>query len=280
MSVSVMTLILLGLGLALLVVGAEFLVRGASKLASSFGVAPLIIGLTIVAYGTSSPELAVSTQSSLAGQADIALGNVVGSNIFNVLFILGLSAIVAPLVVAQQLIRIDVPIMIAVSGLTLLLGLDGNIGRLDGILLFAGAIAYTLFQIIQGRKETDRAVQEEYERDYASRSSKSALGWFNNLAYIVGGLGLLVLGSRWLVESSITIAKAIGISELVIGLTIVAAGTSLPELATSMVASLRGAGHRSWQRCWQQHLQHFGGVRAFRHHLANGSSRVECSATF
>ncbi|MFQ3615741.1 MAG: calcium/sodium antiporter [Cyanobacteriota bacterium] len=229
-------------GLILLVVGAEVLVRGASKLAAIAGISPLVIGLTIVAYGTSSPEMAVSILSSYSGQADIAVGNVVGSNIFNVLLILGLSALVAPLVVAQQLVRLDVPIMIGVSFLMLLFGLDGRIGRSDGVILFLGAIAYTLFLIYQSRKEQNLDVQQEYEQyGSAQRSDRpTILTWLINLAYIVGGLGLLVLGSRWLVDSSIIIARAIGVSELVIGLTIVAAGTSLPELATSVIASFKG----------------------------------------
>lgn len=237
-----MVIAMLIAGLVLLVLGAEALVRGASKLAAIAGISPLIIGLTIVAYGTSSPEMAVSILSSYSGQADIAVGNVVGSNIFNVLLILGLSAVVAPLVVAQQLIRLDVPIMIGVSFLMLLFGMDGRIGRSDGVILFLGAIAYTLFLIYQSRKEHNLNVQQEYEQYGAANigDRPAALIWLINLAYIAGGLVLLVLGSRWLVDSSVIIARAIGVSELVIGLTIVAAGTSLPELATSVVASFKG----------------------------------------
>jgi cation:H+ antiporter len=227
-------------GLVLLVVGAELLVRGASKLAAALGIAPLVIGLTIVAYGTSSPEMAVSVQSSLSGQADIALGNVVGSNIFNVLFILGVSAIAAPLIVAQQLIRLDVPFMIGVSGLLYLFSLDGRINQSDGIILFIGAVTYTIFLIFQGRQEQNPDVQDEYAKFGEQNDSPSWQKWFINIGLIVAGLVILVLGSRWLVESSIAIARAVGLSELVIGLTIVAAGTSLPELATSFIASLKG----------------------------------------
>ncbi len=228
-------------GLVLLVLGAEILVRGASKLAALLGVPPLIVGLTIVAYGTSSPEMAVSIQSSFAGQADIALGNVVGSNIFNVLFILGVSALAVPLVVAQQLVRLDVPIMVGVSALVLLFGLDGEIGRSDGVILFLGGIVYTLFLIYQSRQEQDQAVQEEYAKYEATNGNEPLWRkWVVNLAFILVGLVLLVQGSQWLVESSIAIARSIGVSELVIGLTIVSAGTSLPELATSFIASLKG----------------------------------------
>lgn len=234
------TILMLLVGLVLLVVGAEGLVRGASRLAAALGIPPLIIGLTIVAYGTSAPEMVVSTIASFNGNADIALGNVVGSNIFNVLFILGISAAVVPLVVAQQLIQLDVPIMIGVSILLLLLGLDGSIGRLDGAILLAGALSYTAFQVVQGLKESDANVKAEYDTEYDTGKMVGVKDWAINLGYIAGGLVLLVLGSQWLVNASVTIARWMGVSDLVIGLTIVAAGTSLPELATSVVASLKG----------------------------------------
>ena len=224
----------------LLVVGAELLVKGASRLAAMVGISPLIIGLTIVAYGTSAPEMAVSIMSSLKGQADIALGNVVGSNIFNVLFILGISALITPLIVAQQLVRLDVPIMVGVSGLMLMFAIDGKIGKVDGAILFLGGFLYTGFLIFQSRKERNLEEQNEYTREYGQPVRGSIKESSLNIGLIILGLGLLVLGSRWLVESSIAIARAFGLSELIIGLTIVAAGTSLPELATSAIASLRG----------------------------------------
>ncbi|NMF83009.1 calcium/sodium antiporter [Nodosilinea sp. P-1105] len=226
-------------GGALLLVGAESLVRGASKLAGLCGISPLIIGLTIVAYGTSAPEMAVSIQSSLAGQADIALGNVIGSNIFNVLMILGLSALVAPLVVAQQLIRLDVPIMIGVSGVLFLFALDQRLQPTDGIVLLIGGVVYTLFLLNLSRKETDVNVQAEYDRQYGGKSTVQG-AWLINLGLMLVGLFTLVLGSRLFVSGAVAIATAIGVSQLIIGLTIVAAGTSLPELATSIVATLRG----------------------------------------
>ena len=226
-------------GLIVLILGAELLVRGSSKLAAAVGISPLVIGLTVVALGTSSPELAVSIQSALTGQADIALGNVVGSNIFNVLLILGLSALITPLVVAQQLVRLDVPIMIGVSILVFLLGLNGRIDRLEGVLMFAGVIAYTVFLIRQSRKES-KAVQEEYEHEYGSRAVAGSGQWALNIFLVVAGLALLILGARWLVSSAVALATAFGLSELIIGLTIVAAGTSMPEVATSIVAAVRG----------------------------------------
>jgi cation:H+ antiporter len=227
-------------GLVLLVAGAEFLVRGASKLAVLAGISPLVIGLTIVAYGTSSPEMTVSIQASWAGQADISLGNVVGSNIFNVLAILGLASIISPLPVAQQLIRLDVPIMIAVSGLLFLFGLDGNLNHFEGSVLFLGAVIYTVFLIYQSRKETSLEVQAEYQQEYGGQERHGTNVWVINLLLILGGVGLLVLGSQWLTTSAVTIARSLGVSELVIGLTLVAAGTSLPELASSVMASLKG----------------------------------------
>lgn len=228
-------------GLTLLVLGAELLVRGASKIALMAKISPLAVGLTVVAYGTSAPEMAVSVKAALAGQPDLAVGNVVGSNIFNVLFILGVSALIAPLVVAQKLIRIDVPVMIGVSVLLFTLSLDGLLSRLDGVFLLAGVAAYTIFAIQSSRKE-NQAVKKEYEEAFdGSKAKKAAPGiFFRNILMVLAGLGLLVLGARWLVESAVSTARHFGISELVIGLTLVAAGTSLPEVATSIMATLKG----------------------------------------
>lgn len=232
------TLLLFVTGGALLILGAELLVRGASRVALAAGISPLVVGLTVVAFGTSSPELAVTVGSAYSGQADVALGNVVGSNIFNVLFILGVSALIAPLVVAQQLVRFDVPLMIIASVLALLLGLDGVIGRLDGSLLAAGIVGYTVFLIRQSRRES-AAVADEYTEAFGGEMrERSPL--LLNLALILAGLALLLVGARWLVSAAVTTATALGVSELVIGLTIVAAGTSLPEVATSVLASVRG----------------------------------------
>ena len=226
-------------GLAL-IAGAELLVRGASKLALSFGISPLVVGLTIVAFGTSSPELAVSTGAVLNGQTDIALGNVVGSNIFNVLFILGISALITPLVVNIQLIRQEVPIMIAASLILLLLSLDGRVSWLDGLLLLTMMVVYTVFLVVQSRRETQAARDE-----YAAEVKPAKAGAWDDrlpvqLLLIAVGLGLLVLGSDWLVQAAIAMAKALGVSDLVIGLTIVAAGTSMPEVATSVMAAIKG----------------------------------------
>lgn len=229
-----MTFVMLLAGLALLMAGAELLVRGASRLALSLGVSPLVIGLTVVAYGTSAPELAISIGATLDGQADIALGNVIGSNIANVLLILGLSALIAPLVVARQLVWLDVPVMVGVSLLVLVLALDGQLDRWLGVALILGGVGYTVLQVYLGRRE---GASQTTEVDGADPAPSPL--WRNALL-VVAGLVLLVFGARWLVASAVTIAEAFGISQLVIGLTVVAVGTSLPELATSLMAALRG----------------------------------------
>ncbi len=236
-----MAALLIVAGLIFLTVGAETLVRGATGLARAAGLPPLIIGLTVVAYGTSAPELAVSVKAALTGQPDIALGNVVGSNTFNVLFILGLSALIIPLVASAQLIRLDVPIMIGVSLVTWLLAGDGRIARLEGFLLALAAVAYTVFLIRLGRKNHSDAKPPGGDSNADSAGlppTPKNLGV--SVILVVIGLGLLVLGARWFVDGAVQIARAMGVSELMIGLTIIAAGTSMPEVATSIVAAIRG----------------------------------------
>ncbi|MCA1899833.1 MAG: calcium/sodium antiporter [Chloroflexi bacterium] len=238
----VLTIFLFIGGLATLAAGAEVMVRGASRLAFILGISPLIIGLTIVAFGTSSPEIAVSVQSALAGQADISIGNVIGSNVFNVFFILGIAAMIRPISIAEQLIRLDAPIMVGVSLLTYLLAaMDGFLSRLDGAILFGLLIAYLVFSLIKSKAEK-QDVQDEYGKEYSVKESKSGKSIAKNLALVAAGLAMLALGANWLVEASVTFAKALGVSELVIGLTIVAAGTSLPEVATSVIAAVKGEG--------------------------------------
>lgn len=226
------------IGLVLLILGAEMLVRGASRLAAAIGISPLVIGLTVVAFGTSSPELAVSMVSAWTGQADIAVGNVVGSNIFNILVIIGLSALIVPLIVAQQLVRLDVPLMIGISFLTLALGWNGSIGRAEGAMLFGILMLYLVFLVRISRKESAE-VQLEYAQEFGDRRFGAWGQRLFHLGLVVVGLVLLVVGSRWLVAGAIALARLLGVSELVIGLTIVAGGTSLPEVATSVVAALR-----------------------------------------
>ena len=225
------------LGLVVLVVGADVMVRGASRLAVSFGVSPLVVGLTVVAFGTSAPEMAVSVGSALAGSPDLAIGNVVGSNIANVLLILGISALITPLLVDEQIIRQEIPIMIGASALLVVMALDGNIGLLESIVLFALVIAYTVFLVIQSRRAS-KAVQDEFETEIPT--STWDRHWAVQVALIAVGLVLLVVGAGWLVDAAVAFARAFGVSDLVIGLTVVAVGTSMPEIATSIIAAIRG----------------------------------------
>lgn len=231
-----MTLILFIAGLALLIFGADLLVRGASRLSLSLGIAPLVVGLTVVAFGTSAPELAVSVKGALDGQTDIALGNVVGSNILNILFILGLSALIAPLVVDRQLIRQEVPILIGLSLLVGVMAMDLRLSFAEGLLLVSLMVGYTLLLYFQGKRAPAAEVADELLPHAPGPASKLPV----QLLLIAVGLGMLVLGSRWLVDSATVFATALGVSPLVVGLTIVSFGTSLPEVATSVIAALRG----------------------------------------
>ncbi|MCH2338749.1 calcium/sodium antiporter [Pseudomonas sp. NPDC047963] len=238
---SAMTFVYLIAGLVLLVAGAEVLVRGAAKLAAQFGIPPLIIGLTVVAFGTSAPETAVSVQAALNGSGDIAIGNVLGSNIANVLLILGVTSLVAPLIVSRQLIRLDVPIMIGASLVTYALAWDGSLSRLDGALLFSAVIAYTAFLIISSRRANAEATaDDEFAKEFGVDETPKPYASLINTGLVAAGLVLLVTGSNFLVEGAVSLARALGLSELVIGLTVIAIGTSLPELATSILAAIRG----------------------------------------
>lgn len=220
------------LGLSALVLGADWLIKGAARLASRWGVSSLVIGLTVVAFGTSAPEFAVSLEAALTGQAAVGLGNVVGSNIFNVLFILGVTALILPLTVAFQLIRLDVPVMIGASLVVWWLARDGHFSALDGGLLFTGLLAYIGYLFYRSR-------QTQAELDLpADVIVEKPLWWDLGLVFL--GLALLVLGSGWLLDSVIVFARYLGVSELMIGLTIVAAGTSLPEVVTSITAAIKG----------------------------------------
>jgi cation:H+ antiporter len=227
-------------GLVLLIAGGEGLVRGASRLAAALGVSPLVIGLSVVAFGTSAPELAVSTLAAFKGQPDIAVGNVVGSNIVNILLILGLSAVVSPLAIHLRLIKFEVPFMIFVSLLFLGLCYDGRLSRVDGGVLVVVFAGYLYWMVRTAREEPELEEElQEYEQ-VARVVKRHAASLIQMGLLIVGGLTGLVVGSEWLIRGAVSLARALGVSELVIGLTIVAAGTSLPELATSVIASLRG----------------------------------------
>lgn len=238
MSATLVSTIQILIGLVGLVAGGELLVRGAAALAGAARISPLVIGLTVVAFGTSAPELAVTVQAAWAGSPELAVGNVVGSNIANVLLILGLSALVAPLVVQSRVVRIDVPLMVACSIALWLLVLDGSVSRLDGLLLFCTLVGYLVWSVIQGKRE-GAELQDEFAQALP-HDGFNARYIAKQAGLVIGGLVLLVIAARLLVGGASEVARALGISELVIGLTIVAVGTSLPELVTSVVASLRG----------------------------------------
>jgi cation:H+ antiporter len=227
--------LMLGAGLLLLFFGAEALVRGSAAFARRVGLTPLVIGLTVVSFGTSAPELAVSVEAALEGNGGLAAGNVIGSNISNIALILGASALITPLVVHAQIIRVDIPLMILISLLVAIACIDGSLGRLEGAALTLGLVAYLSFAVMLARRETSLAVREEFGSD-VPQATRSV--WVEVLL-MVSGLALLLLGAEWLVEGAIKIARGLGVSDAVIGLTLVALGTSLPELATSIVAALK-----------------------------------------
>ena len=237
---TVWTFVALAVGLVCLVGGAELLVRGAASIASRLGIAPVIIGLTVVAFGTSAPELAVSVSAGLSGEGEVAFGNVAGSNIVNILLILGGSAVIGALAVSQRIIRLDIPLLIGASLVALVMSLDNEIGRIDGIILFIGIVAYTWWLIRAGRNERAEVLEEYDEAVESLEVEVIDKPLPVQVGLVVAGLAVLIVGSQLLVASATDIAEDLGVSDLVIGLTVVAIGTSLPELATSFLASLRG----------------------------------------
>ena len=228
------------IGVVALVAGAEATVRGAARLATRTGLSPIVIGLTVVAFGTSAPELAVSVGAALSGEADLAIGNVVGSNIANVFLVLGLAAVVGGgLVVAQRIVRVDVPIVIGASVLVMLLSLNNRLGRLEGALLVALLVAYVIWTIRGAQRGKAPHIEAEYSEALEHEKVKEVSVWAD-IGYVLAGLMLLVVGAQSLVGAATDIAISLGVSQLVIGLTVVAVGTSLPEIATSILAAARG----------------------------------------
>jgi cation:H+ antiporter len=221
-----MTYLFFVLGLVALFFGGEYLVRGASAIARKFNLSPMVIGLTIVGFGTSAPEMLVSVQAALAGQPAIAIGNVLGSNIANILLILGLSALIAPLLIPVRKLWRDLAFMLLATAVIWVMLLDGQVTRLDGVLLLAGLVIFLIVAFVIGKSDDDQSIEGDIPQWKA---------W----AMTLGGLVVLVIGARFLVDSATDIARTFGISEAIIGLTIVAVGTSLPELATSVIAAIR-----------------------------------------
>lgn len=221
--------------LVLLYFGASWLVKGSSSLAIKAGVSPLIAGLTVVAFGTSSPELVVSVNVALSGHGNIAIGNVIGSNLFNICIILGISAVITPLKIKMQLLKIDIPILIITTIVFMLLFADRHISRLEGGILLVGIILYTTLNIILARREKDKEVIDEFNETVSNGKIK----WYFSAGMIVLGIGVLVAGSEILVKGAVDIARSLGVGDTIIGLTIIAAGTSVPELASSIVAVMK-----------------------------------------
>lgn len=221
-------------GLVLLFWGAEGLIRGSSNLAIKMGITPLVVGLTVVAFGTSTPELVVSLKAALLGNSSISLGNVVGSNIANIALILGVAALIRPLDVHAKVIMREIPIMIGISLLLLLLLVDGELGFFDGLIFVVGIVIYTIVNVLMARKEKNPEVDNEFKEGL-----KSKLGIPISIFLMIAGLGLLIFGANLFVQSAVAIAKMFNISDAIIGLTIVAIGTSLPELITSAVAAYK-----------------------------------------
>lgn len=231
----IVDLALLVVGLALLFLGGEALIRGASELAAGVGVSPLAVGLTVVAFGTSAPEMVVSLDAALSRASDIAVGNVVGSNIANIGLILGLAALVRPMAAKSRMVKIDAPLMILVALLLVVVMSDGTVRRFEGGLLVAGLAGYLAFTF-QGARRESREVREEFATQ--APPDRGAVGW--SVVRSLLGLGLLVLGGHLLVGAAVGLAVDLGVSQAVIGLTVVAVGTSLPELSTSLVAAVKG----------------------------------------
>lgn len=231
----IFSFVLVVLGLGLLTLGAEGLVRSGSALALRLGVTPLVVGLTIVAFGTGSPELVVSAQASYYGNSAIALGNVVGSNISNTALILGTAALIYPLKAKTQVVRREMPVMILVTALLWLLIVDGELGRIDGVILFVGSFVYTFFVYFLARRDKSREIEKEF-LEAVEQPSKSA--WLD-MVMLLGGIALLVTGAKLLIDGAVDIAKYFNVSEVIIGLSVIAIGTSLPELATSTVAAYK-----------------------------------------
>ncbi len=228
-------------GLVVIVVGAGLLLRGASRIAAMLGIKPLLLGLTVVALGTSAPELAVGLTAALEGKGQIAVANIAGTNIFNILFILGLTAAIRPLPLQLLSIRLDVPVMIASAVVLLLMALDGVLSRLEGSVLVVASLVYTLALIRLSRRESAE-MRREFAEEYTPEALGAGRGWARgvwNALLLVAGIALTVLGADLMVAGAINLALAFGVSDAVVGLTIVAIGTSAPELATTIVATIK-----------------------------------------
>jgi cation:H+ antiporter len=238
--VTFLTILMFVGGLVVVLLGADVLVRGASSIARIAGISSLVVGLTVVAFGSSAPEIAAGLVAAWRGQGALAFGNVVGSNIFNILCVLGLTALLRAMAVAPSLIRFDVPVMVATAVLVLLISLDGSVGFVDGVVLLALLAGY-LWLTLRGSRDREAADPDAPDGESeADRKQRTGAELAKSLGLVLVGLTMIVFGSRWMITGAVDIARYFGISELIIGLTIVAAGTGMPELATSIVALWKG----------------------------------------
>jgi cation:H+ antiporter len=238
-----MTILLFVLGLVGLITGAELCLKAVDHFGLKWGVSPLIMGLTVVAFATGAPELAISIKAAFSGSADLVLGNIIGSNIANILLILGITAIISPINITRRVIRIDVPIVITISVVVYLMSIDGGLSTVDGVILLMGFLAYSYFTYVQIKNNSNEEEKEGETFQYhlsPDELEKGTFFYIKNGGLLLIGLALIVLGSNWIVDSAVIIARILGLSELVIGLTIISIGTSLPEVATSLSAARKG----------------------------------------
>jgi cation:H+ antiporter len=236
----ILTVLLFVLGLAILIGGAELFLKSVDKFGAVWSVSPVVMGLTVVAFATGAPELAISLQAAVDGQPDLVIGNILGSNIANILLILGIAGLVHPLKITNRIIKVDVPVVIAASVLLFVLASDGLLSPLDGGIIFMGLVAYSVFMYYQIRKDRASNILANGGEETSLKEPVSGMFYTKYILILLAGLVLIVLGSRFMVHSAVEIAGTLGISELIIGLTIVSIGTSLPEVATSVSAVRRG----------------------------------------
>ncbi len=229
------------LGLAVLIVGSELLVRGGSRIAAMLGISPIVVGLTVVSIGTSFPELAVGIEAGLQGNGAIAVGNIAGTNIVNLLLILGLTAVLHPLKFELTTLRLDLPSMVIAALTLLFMGFDGELSRVDGGIMVLLAIGYTVL-VVRSARVQSAAVRREFSQEFAvpARPRAGRREFWVNLTALLGGIIIIVVGAQWLVDGAVQLAQLIGASDAFIGLTVVAIGTSAPELVTAIVATVRG----------------------------------------
>ncbi|HEY6801371.1 MAG TPA: calcium/sodium antiporter [Agromyces sp.] len=234
-----MAVLLFLVGVVAVIGGAELVVRGGARVAARLGISPLVIGLTVVAIGTSAPELAVGIDAALRGNGALALGNIAGTNTVNLLFIFGLVAVIRPLPLTRQTIRVDLPFMIAAAVALFVMGLDGKLTTTEGIILIAGAVVFTTLTVLNARRQSV-VVREEYAAEYGTtKSSRPKLDLLVNVMLLIAGIVIIVIGADWLVDGAVELAAQFGVSDAFIGLTVVAIGTSAPEIVTAIVATIR-----------------------------------------